>query len=130
MDQLEETFFMSWGMKLEDIQLLLEGLEYIRQIEDETVRAFGVRFQMLLYQIPRSHCLEDKYLVYLYTNALLGHLSFLLYKKGLKTLAKSHNMAMRIEVNLSLSKGKHFSSLGTKINNPEDTLKIPRTLSV
>jgi hypothetical protein len=30
MDQLEETFLMSWGMKLEDIQILLKGLEYIR----------------------------------------------------------------------------------------------------
>jgi hypothetical protein len=117
MDQLEETFLMSWGMKLEDIQLLLKGLEYIRQTEDETVRAFGVRFQMLLYQIPKSHCPEDKYLVYLYTNALLGHLSFLLNKKGPKTLAEAHNMAMRIEVNLSLSKGKHISSLWTKIND-------------
>jgi hypothetical protein len=40
MDQLEEIFLMSWGMKLEDIQLLLKRLEYIRQTEDETVRAF------------------------------------------------------------------------------------------
>jgi hypothetical protein len=30
MDQLEETFLMSWGMELEDIQLLLKGLEYKR----------------------------------------------------------------------------------------------------
>jgi hypothetical protein len=44
MDQLKETFLMSWGMKLEDIQLLLKGLEYIRQTEDETVRAFDARF--------------------------------------------------------------------------------------
>jgi hypothetical protein len=56
-------------MKLEDIQLLCKGLEYRRQTEDETLRAFGVRFQMLLYQIPKIHCPEDKYLVYLYTNA-------------------------------------------------------------
>ena len=40
MDHLEETFLKSWGMKLEDIQLLLKGLEYIRQTENETVRAF------------------------------------------------------------------------------------------
>ena len=94
MDQLEETFLMSWGMKLEDIPLLLKGIEYIRQTEDETVRAFKVRFQMLLYQIPKIHCPEDKYLVYLYTNALLGYLSFLLNKMGPKTLAEAHNMAM------------------------------------
>jgi hypothetical protein len=97
MDQLEETFLMSWGMKLEDIQILLKGLEYIRQIEDETVRDFEVRFQMLLYQIPRSHYLEDKYLVYLYTNSLLVHLGFLLDKKGPKTLKEAYNMAIKIE---------------------------------
>jgi hypothetical protein len=45
MDQLEETFLMSWGMKLEDIQLLLKGLEYIRQTTDETVRALGLGFR-------------------------------------------------------------------------------------
>jgi hypothetical protein len=72
--------------------------------EDETVRAFGVRFQRLLYQISKSHCPKGKYLVYLYTNGLLGHLNFLLNKKGPKTLAEAHNMAIRIEVNLSLSK--------------------------
>jgi hypothetical protein len=102
MDQLEETFLMSWGMKLEDIQLLLKGLEYIRQTEDETVRAFDVRFQMLLLQIPRSHCPEDKYLMYLYTNAFLGHLSFLLNKKHPKTLEEAYNMAIKIEANISL----------------------------
>jgi hypothetical protein len=42
--------------------------------------------------------------VYLYTNGLLGHLSFLLNKKGPKTLTEAHNVAIRIEVNLSLSK--------------------------
>jgi hypothetical protein len=129
MDQLEETFLISWGMKLEDIHLLLKGLEYIRQTE--TVRAFGVMFQMLLYQIPKIHCPKDKYLVYLYTNALLGHLSFLLNKKGPKTLTKAHNMAMRIEVNLSLSKGKHISSLWTKINDHTvDTLSLIKLVSL
>jgi hypothetical protein len=93
-----------WGLKLEDIQSLLKGLECIKKIEDETVRFFGVRFQRLLYQIPESHCPKGKYLLYLYTNGILGHLSFLLNKKGPKTLTKAHNMAIRIEVNLSLSK--------------------------
>jgi hypothetical protein len=69
--------------------------------------------------------------VYLYTNALLGHLSFLLNKKGPKTLAEAHNMAMRIEVNLSLSKGKHFSSLWTKINeDTSDTLSLKKLVSL
>jgi hypothetical protein len=86
MDHLEETFLMSSGMKLEDIQLLIKVLEYIRQTEDETVRDFGVMFHMLLYQIPRIHFPKDKYVMYLFTNALLGYLSFLINKKGPKKL--------------------------------------------
>jgi hypothetical protein len=107
MDQLEETFLMSWGMKLEDIQILLKGLRYIRQAEDETIRDFEVRFQMFLYQIPRSHYPEDKYLMYLYSNALLGHLSFLLNKKGPKKLKEAYNTAIKIEANISLFRKGH-----------------------
>jgi hypothetical protein len=108
MDQLKKKFLIIWGMKLEDIQLLLKGLKYIRQTKDETVRAFGVRFRMLLYQIPRSHCLEDKYLVYLYTNALMGHLSSLLDKKDPKTLTEAYNMDIKIEANISLFRKGHI----------------------
>jgi hypothetical protein len=113
MDQFEEIFLARWALKLEDIQSLLKGLECIKQTEYETVRVFGFRFQRLLYQIPESHRPKGKYLMYLYTNGLLGHLSFLLNKKGPKTLPEAHNMAIQIEVNLSLSK----------------TMTIPRTLS-
>jgi len=78
MDQFKEIFLARWVMKLEDIQSLLRGLECIKQTEDEIVRVFGVNFQRFLYQIPESHRPKDKYPVYLYTNGLLGHLSFLL----------------------------------------------------
>jgi hypothetical protein len=57
----------------------------------------------LLYQIPESHRPKEKYLVYLYTNGLQGHLSFLLNKKNPKTLAEAHSMAIQIEKNLFLS---------------------------
>jgi hypothetical protein len=76
-------------------------------MKDETVRAVGVRFHMLVYQIPRSHCPEDKYLVYLFTNALLGHLSFLLNKTSPKTLIEAYNMAIKIEANISLFRKGH-----------------------
>jgi hypothetical protein len=84
MEQLEETFLKSWGMKLEDIQPLLKELEYAKQTKDETVWDFQHRFQRLLYQIPRDHYPEDKYLVDLFNNALLVHLGFLLRKRGQK----------------------------------------------
>jgi hypothetical protein len=119
MDQFEEIFLERWGVKLEYIQSLLKGLEYIKQTDDETVRFFEFRFQRLLYQIPKRHHLEDKYLVYLYTNGLLGHSSFLLNKKGPKTLTEAHNMAMQIKVNLSLYK-----------INDMDTLRLIKLVSL
>jgi hypothetical protein len=104
MELFEEVFLAKWTMKIEAIQSLLKELEGIRQTESEIVKAFGFRFERLLYQIPQSHRPEEKYLVYLYTNGLQGHLSFLLSKKNPKTLAEDHNMAIQIEKNLSLTR--------------------------
>jgi hypothetical protein len=101
-------------MKLEDIQTLLKRLEYVKQIENETVTDFEGRFERFLYHIPRIHYLGDKYLVYLYTDALLVDLGFLLNKMGPKTIYDAYYMARQIEENISLSKGKHIFSLGTE----------------
>jgi hypothetical protein len=57
-----------------------------------------------LYHIPESYRPKGNYLIYLYTNGLLGHLSFLLNKKGPKTFAEAYNMAIRFEKNISLSR--------------------------
>jgi hypothetical protein len=87
----------------------------------------------LLYQIPATYTPQEKYLMYLYTNTLLVHLGFVLNKKGPKTLHEAYNMAMQIEENISLSKGKHIFSLGTKINDPKDTsytLSLERLVSL
>jgi hypothetical protein len=54
----------------------------MKQTKNETVKEFHTRFENLLQQIPRSHRPEEKYLVYLYTIALLVQLGFLLSKKG------------------------------------------------
>jgi hypothetical protein len=104
MERFEELFIAKWTMEMEVVYSLLKDLEGIRQAESEVVRAFGVRFQRLLYQIPQSHRPEGNYLVYLYTNGLQAHLSFLLDKKRPKTLAEAHNMAIKIEEGLSLTK--------------------------
>jgi hypothetical protein len=120
-------------MKLEDIQMLLKRVEYVKQNENETVRDFEGRFEGLLYQIPRSHYPKDKYLVYLYTNALLVHLGFLLNKKRPKTLHEAHNMAVQIEEHISLSKRKHIFPLGTKVDDPNstpDTFNLEKLLSL
>jgi hypothetical protein len=104
MDRFEEVFLEKWSMKIEDIQSLMKELEGIRQTESEIVKVFGSRFERLLYKIPQSHRPEEKYLAYLYTNGLQGHLSFLLSKNNPKTLAEAHRMAIRIEKNLSLTR--------------------------
>jgi hypothetical protein len=104
MELFEEIFLAKWTMKIEAIQSLLKELEGTRQTESEIVKVFGFRFERLLCQIPQSHRPEEKYLVYLYTNGLQGHLSFLLSKKNPKTLAGAHNMAIQIEKNLSLTR--------------------------
>jgi hypothetical protein len=111
MELFEEVFLAKWTMKIEDMQSLLKEIEGIKQTEFEVVRSFGVRFQILLYQIPQSHRPEGNYLVYLYTNGLQEHLSFLLNKKNPKTLAEAHNMAIQIEKSLSLTKTNVMDTL-------------------
>jgi hypothetical protein len=133
MDQLEKAFLKKWGIKLEDIQTLLKILEYAKQTENESVWDFQNMFERLLYHIPRSHYIEDKYLVYLYTNALLVHLGILLNKKGSKTINDAYYMARQIEENISLSKGKHIFSLGTKVDDPKgapNTLILKRLVTL
>jgi hypothetical protein len=100
MDHFEEIFLERWALKLEDVQSLLKELESIRQANYDNVRDFWFRFQKLFNQIPESHRPKGKYLVYLFTNGLQGHLSFLLNKRNPKTLEEAHNMAIQIERNL------------------------------
>jgi hypothetical protein len=108
-------------MKLKDVQKLLRKLDCIRQTKNETVSYFEGRFQIFLYRIPTTYTPKEKYLAYIYTNALLVHLGFLLSKKRPKTLHEAYSMAIQIDANISLSEGKHIFSLGTKIDDPEDT---------
>jgi aspartate aminotransferase-like enzyme len=59
--------------------------------------------------------------VYLFTNALLVHLGFLLSKKSPKTLHEASDMALQIKENIFLSRTKNVFSLGSETNNYEDT---------
>jgi hypothetical protein len=111
MELFEEVFLAKWTMEMENVQSLWKELEGIKQTESEVVRAFGARFQRLLYQIPQSHRPEGNYLVYLYTNGLQGHLSFLINKKNPKTLAEAHNMAIQIEKSLFMTKTDAMDTL-------------------
>jgi hypothetical protein len=113
MEQFEEVFLAKWTMEEEDMQSLLKELEGIKQTESEIVRDYCARFRKSLYQIPRGYRPEDKYLVYLYTNGLQVHLSFLLNKKKPKTLAEAHKMAMQIERSLFMTKTDAVDTLSS-----------------
>jgi hypothetical protein len=133
MNQLEETFLDIWGIKLEYIQVLLQRLKHIKKTKNENIREFRDRFENLLYQIPRSHHAEDKYLVYLYTNSLLVHLGFLLSKKGPKEIYDAYSMVMQIKDNIYLFKKKNIFSVETKVEDPKgtpDTLSLERLISL
>jgi hypothetical protein len=99
----------------------------MKQTKNETVKEFHTRFENLLQQIPRIHCPEDRYLTYLYTNALLVHLGFILSKRGPRTIQESYHMAIQIEENISLLKGEHLFTPGIEVDDPKDT---PDTLSL
>jgi hypothetical protein len=86
MDQLEETFHKKWNIKIEYIHIMVKIIEYMKQNKSNTVKEFHTRFENLLQKIPRSHHLEHKCLVYLYKNALLVKLGFLLNEKGPRTI--------------------------------------------
>jgi len=49
MEQLEKTFLEKWGIKLEDIHVLIKGLKYMKKTKNETVMDFQFRFEDLLY---------------------------------------------------------------------------------
>jgi hypothetical protein len=102
MELFEKKILKRWGIQKEDIPVLLEELKHIRQAEDETVRDFQDRFENMLYQIPESHHPEERYLVHLFTHALLGYLSFPLDKITPRTLDEAYNMAAVIEEKISL----------------------------
>jgi hypothetical protein len=113
MEHFEKVFLARWTMEMEDIQSLLKELEDVKQAESEIVRDYCARFRKSLYQIPHGCRPEDKYLVYLYTNGLQVHLSFLLNKKKPKTLPEAHKMAMQIERSLFMTKTDAVDTLST-----------------
>jgi hypothetical protein len=82
MNQLEETFLEKWGIQLRRHLSTTKKFEHIKQTENETLFDFQSRFEGTLCQIPRSHRPEEKYIVHLYTHALLVHLGLPLSKRA------------------------------------------------
>jgi hypothetical protein len=113
--------------------MVIKILEYLKQTKNDIVKEFHTRFENLLWKIPRSHHLEDKYLAYLYTNALLMHLGFLLSKNGPRTIQEAYHMAIKIDENIFLFKREHLFTPEIKVDDPKDTpdaLSLERLVSL
>jgi hypothetical protein len=58
MDQLEETFLEKWGVKLEDIHILIKILEYMKQTKNETAKEFNTRLRICYNKFPEAIVLK------------------------------------------------------------------------
>jgi hypothetical protein len=113
MDQFEEVFLKKWGIKSEDIPILLQNFQDIKQRENETLFDFQSRFEGTLYQIPDSHRPGRKYVVHHYTHAILAHLGVPLRKRAPKTLDEAYGMAKEIKNNIFSSGINDLFTSGT-----------------
>jgi hypothetical protein len=100
MDQFEEVFLEKWGIKSEDIPLLLKNFEDIKQRENETLFDFQNRFEDTLYQIPKDHRPGEEYVVHIYTHEILARLGLPLRRRAPKTLNEAYGMAKEIKNNI------------------------------
>jgi hypothetical protein len=113
MDQFEEVFLEKWGIKAEDIPVLLKNFEDIKQGENETLFHFQNRFEGTLYHIPASHRPGREYVVHHYTHAIWPHLGLPLRKRAPKTLDEAYCMAKEIRDNISSSGINDLFTSGT-----------------
>jgi hypothetical protein len=113
MDQFEEVFLKKWGIKSEDIPVLLKNFEDIKQRENETLFDFQSRFEGTLTQIPRDHRPGEDYVVHIYTHAILAHLGLPLRRRAPKTLNEAYGMAKEIKNNIFSSGINDLFTSGT-----------------
>jgi hypothetical protein len=103
MDQLEEVFLEKW-----DPCVLLNKLNHMKKNKNEIVREFHDKFERLLQQIPVSHHLSHDFLLFLYTKAFTGQISFPIKDEAPRTIQEVYNMATEIEANISSFKEQSF----------------------
>jgi hypothetical protein len=115
MDKLKEVFLKRWSVK-EDPNMLLIRLNRITKAENEIVREFHDKFERLIQQIPESHHPSSNFLLFLYTKDFTGQIGFLLRNKAPRTIQEAHEMATKIEDNLSLSRVEPFSTPRVKMD--------------
>jgi hypothetical protein len=96
--------------------MLLIRLNNITKQENEIVREFHDKFESLVQKIPVSHHPLDNFLLFLYTKAFTGQMSFLLRDKAPKTIQEAQEVATRIEDNLSSSRVEPFSAPRVRID--------------
>jgi hypothetical protein len=64
----------------------------------------------MIQQIPGIHHPSNNFILFLYTKYFTRQMGFLIRDKAPRTIQESHEMAMKIENNLSSSKLESFSA--------------------
>jgi hypothetical protein len=95
---------------------LLIRLNNITKQENETVREFHDKFEILVQKIPVTHHPSDNFFIFLYTKAFTIQMGFLLKDKSPKAIQEAQEVATRIKDNLSSSRVEPFSSPRVKID--------------
>jgi hypothetical protein len=109
MDKLEEVFLKRWSVK-EDPNMLLIRLNNITKKENETVKEFHDKFEILVQKISMSYHPSNNFLLFLYTKSFTRQMGFLLRDKSPKTNQEAQEVATKIEDNLSSSRVEPFSA--------------------
>jgi hypothetical protein len=118
MFQLEEVFLKIW-----DPCVFLRKLTYINKNKNEIVGEFHDKFKRLLQQILVSHHLSRKFLIFIYTKAFMGQMSFPIKDKSPKKIHGVYNMTAEIKANISSFKEQSFLP-EVRACEPKDTPDI------
>ena len=65
MDQLEKVFLKRWNIK-EDLMVLLNKLNHIKKVVNETVKDFHTKFKRMSQQLPTTHHPVYEFLLVIY----------------------------------------------------------------
>jgi hypothetical protein len=124
MDQLEEVFLEKW-----DPGILIDRLDRIKKNKNETVREFHDRFERLLQQIPTNLHPSHNFLLFLYTKAFTGQISFPIRDEAPRTIQEIYHLAIQIEEDISLFKKEQSLVPEIEVGEPKDTPDVPKRVS-
>jgi hypothetical protein len=120
-DAFHKLFIKIWCTKGDPNMLLLQFSE-MKKKENEIVKEFDTRFEMLLQQILDNIIPKDDAILLLYVNTYVGQFGFVLKDKFPKTLEEAQEKATSIKENLSSTKVEAFYVPRAKVETKPRTL--------